>query len=195
MLFTSCNQEAGDCLAEFAGTRFEKRAFFDHSKFKRLGIENGEFLTVASFKNIRCDEIELSKCIFVGGADFLDADIDSKSRDSFRLIKNEFQKNNNIVEYTIYRAKELKQYNGSLTWRKNFSEKTVLFLNMISNRYGLSWLKGVTFTIEVSVVFAVFYWSSLGDRPVEFGWAGIDPFIESMNIVFKFLFSILGCIT
>lgn len=187
-VFLGCNQGHLDCTADFSGSRFEKRAFFDSSRFKVLVLKQVEFREVVSFTGMNCGELKLSKSVFLQYADFLDVKIQTGSRDTFRAIKNEFLRHNNSVEALVYQARELRIYESSITWKRKPKEKAVLFLNKISNDFGTNWVRGLIFTIAFSVFFFIVYTFSLPHFPVKFGWCGWQSFFDAIDISFKYFF-------
>lgn len=187
-IFVGCNQGDFECKGDFSGCRFEKRVFFDSSKFKTLVFKHVEFREVASFNKIQCEQIKLSKNVFLQYADFLDAEIKHGSRDSFRTIKNEFLRHNNGVEALVYQAKELRIYEASIKFNKHPKEKIVLWFYKISNDFGINWVRGIFFTISVSILFYLMYLLTLSNLPFEWGWEGWYSFIQAANETVKYFF-------
>jgi len=187
-IFLGCNHGHLDCTADFSGSRFEKRSFFDSSRFKVLVLKQVEFSEVVSFASMYCGELKLSKTVFLQYADFLDVQIQTGSRDTFRAIKNEFLRHNNSVEALVYQARELRIYENSLTWKQKPKEKIVLFLNKISNDFGTNWVRGLIFTVTFSIFFFIVYTFSLPHFPVKFGWSSWQSFFDAINISLKYFF-------
>ena len=59
-----------------------------------------------------------------------------------------------------YREKEMSSYskelNSQRTWNNIgtwLTDESILFLNTISNKNGLSWLRGITFTLVCAIIF------------------------------------------
>lgn len=185
-IFFGCNTDSKDCIADFSAAKFYKRAFFDNSNFNDLTLKNVEFKEVASFKHINCQSIELSKCIFLQSADFLNATISKASRESFRMIKHELLRNNDLLESTVYQAKELQAHEEVITWKNEPQEKFALWLNKTSNDFGLSWWKAAKFTVGVTALFYVLYLISLGNPPAKFGWDGWKSFLTAIHYSAKY---------
>lgn len=161
---------------DFSGVSFSKRSFFDKAKFKKLVLKNTEFSDVASFNQLKCNELEISRTVFSKGADFLHASIKIANRESFRIIKNEFLKLNNVVEALHFRSKEMKAYEKEVRSRKTGAEFGLLVLNKISNNHGLSWFRGVKFTVCIAVFFYALYLWSLERLPFHWGWVNFESF-------------------
>jgi len=78
-----------------------------------------------------------------------------KDRNTARVLKHESRKiNNHLAALRYYRA-EMAIYSKSLKWYK--SDCWLMFLNRCSNNYGLSWTRGVVFTIGLGLFFYSLY--------------------------------------
>lgn len=189
-IYVSANED-NECIGDFSGAMFYKRVFFDMAKFKSITFKNCEFADVVSFKDIICDDLEISKAVFLKGADFLNASIKNADKETFRIIKNEFLKINNQIESLKYKAKEMYSYERELTFRKNPNEYSLLVLNRISNNYGLSWLQGLKFTISIAIVFYLMYLISLSALPFNWGWKGWHSYFEATGNSIKYFIRFL----
>lgn len=69
------------------------------------------------------------------------------------LLKHQSIKRNNFIDALSYKSKELSLYKKELKDRKHSAEIILLWLNTASNNNGLSWLRGVGFTIFVAILF------------------------------------------
>lgn len=181
-IFIGCNPVHFDCVADFSGCSFEKRAFFDDSRFKTLLLNHVGFKEITSFNALKTHSLTLNKTTFPQSADFLDADILSGSRETFRAIKNEFLKHNNAVESQLYLAKEMRVYEKNITLRSHTKEKIVLWFNKISNDFGTNWLRATLFTFTCGIIFYSLYLLTLANIPVTFGWNGWPNFWQALNI-------------
>lgn len=187
-VFVGVNKDNADCMGDFSGVIFEKRVFFDEGRFKELHFYNAEFKEIASFKGIHCMELEINKSIFFQSADFLGAKITSGSRETFRIIKNEFQRNNNIVEATYYQSRELAAYQKELKFKQDPSEYLALWANSISNAHGRSWLRGFGFTILSGALFYILYLCTLHALPFAWGWRGWSSYWSAVSQTCKYFF-------
>ncbi|WP_419699458.1 hypothetical protein [Mucilaginibacter sp. NFX135] len=78
-----------------------------------------------------------------------------KDSNSARLLKHEARKINNHVAAQHYYRMEMAIYSRSLKWYSG--DRFLLFLNQASNNYGLSWTRGVGFTMISGFVFYAFF--------------------------------------
>jgi|TARA_B110000240_G_scaffold180602_1_gene211731 uncharacterized protein YjbI with pentapeptide repeats len=136
----------------FHGTNFEKNGYFYNSNLSSLDLTHSV----------------IDKSIF-----FLNAKIDSSNRETWRIIKHEFIKNNNKIESLHYYALEMKEFENEkfdypkrsesklllfftdllYIFKKNHkSDKFILFVNRISNGYNMEPFKGVRFTITSTIL-------------------------------------------
>lgn len=118
--------------ANFHGTNFEENAYFYESHIK---------------------ELDLSKSVIDKGVYFLDANIKKANRETYRIIKHEFIKQNNRVEALNYHSKEMYAFLGERLTLKNAWNKILLTLNLISNGFGLWWWLGLIFIMFTGFLF------------------------------------------
>jgi len=73
--------------------------------------------------------------------------------------------------------------------KKNYKrDSIILYLNKITNNYGLSWVKALGFIFYTSIILYVVYILSfifLGNYPFEFGWNGWIEFKQASNFTLK----------
>lgn len=135
-----------------------------NEKHKFTGIINftdANLLGNVVLKNIYLKRFLLTNAVMVGGffTEHLYFKEESDSQTYVRL-KDEALKNNNSIEAMQYREKEMLSYSKELNAQISYdnigtwlTDKSVLFLNTISNKNGLSWLRGIIFTISCAIIF------------------------------------------
>lgn len=185
-LFINCNDSSKDCNANFSGTVFEGKSFFNKSSFNNIVIKNSDFKDMASFKEMVVENIEIERSLFHKGADFSLTKFNNADRETYRTVRSELQKVDNKFEVLFYHAKELEIYRNELTWQRHFGEKAMLTLNKYSNNYGLYWWRGVYFTVFVGIVFYIFYLISLPILPFQWGWVSWNSFLSASNENIKY---------
>ena len=134
----------------------------DKHKFEGLiDFTDANLLGNVVLKNIYLEKFFLTNAVIVGGlfAEHLHFKEDSNSQTYVRL-KDEALKNNNSIKAMQYREKEMSSYSRELNAQRSWdnigawlTDKSVLFLNTISNKNGLSWLRGFWFTILCAILF------------------------------------------
>ena len=162
----------------FSGSTFEKNVLFTYTWFARLGI----------FRGTICKKgIDLSLAIIEGTLSIFDfevTDYDSRhgsfqkmeyeslvhdkgdiptknKRETFRIIRNTFEKNSDYINSLYYKNLELKTYDNLLkqkiglkkeVWSSWFN-RFILWLNSKSNNHGTSFISGIIFTTIVALLF------------------------------------------
>jgi uncharacterized protein YjbI with pentapeptide repeats len=146
--------KAIDGHVEFYGSNFESNAYFYGSEINTL---------------------DLKKSVIDKGLFFLGADINIIKRETARIIKNEFIKQNNKIEALKFHAKEMEAYKLELNENRikkeenySFWDYWILKLNRYSNNYGLSPATGIKFTLLVSLGWFILYFFSLKTYPITF---------------------------
>lgn len=77
-----------------------------------------------------------------------------KIRESFRVIKQAFRSENNNVDALDYHKLEMAALKFELGLQKNKrSERLILFFNNLSNEHGTKWIKGLWFTLGITMIF------------------------------------------
>jgi hypothetical protein len=80
------------------------------------------------------------------------------------IFKNKALQSNDKIGALYYRKLEMDAYTRELFLEpKKCQEKTILILNKISNNHGLSWTRGVGFTIGTALVFYYLYYIAKND--------------------------------
>jgi hypothetical protein len=184
------NEETQECIGDFSGCTFDKKSFFDYSKFKKVIFKNTSFNEIVSFSECDFYEIDFQRTLFQNSTDFSYTKFSKGDRESFRLIKNELQKSGNRVEAIYYQAKELIEYEKNATG----AEKIMLFLNRISNEHGLNWVKGIIFTFITSVIFYSTYIFSLPEKPFKWGYINFAEFSTAISTITKYYFIFLSVV-
>ncbi|MBW1295286.1 hypothetical protein [Aquimarina litoralis] len=124
-----------------------------------------------------------------------DKDIDiqflriSKARKSdieiIRLFKQNFEKSSNTFDFLNAIACEQRILNNSLwkinRWNEQLGDKLLLFLNRISNGYGISWTRGLVFTILISLLGSILLNNLIYDGPYKF----FEPSTNYLEILFS----------
>jgi uncharacterized protein YjbI with pentapeptide repeats len=146
-----------DGFANFHGTNFEKNAYFYSGKI---------------------NELDLTKSVIEKSVYFLDSAIKKANRETWRIIKHEFIRQNNKIESLNYHALEMMEYEKELFGAKeklqfslfrlirdfyqvfkkgNRTNKFVIFINRLSNGFNLLPFRGVAFTLISTLIFYLIF--------------------------------------
>ncbi len=64
-----------------------------------------------------------------------------KKQDTYRILKNVAQQNNDAPQAIVFYAKEMEAYSRTLSWkREEIIDKCILWLNQKTNNFGLNWV-------------------------------------------------------
>ena len=76
-------------------------------------------------------------------------------RESYRIIKQEFLKEGNSIDYLRFKALEMKVYERELVenlFENKSRDRFILWLSKISNKFGQDWLRALGFTLFVAFI-------------------------------------------
>lgn len=155
----------------FKWANFREKANLTHMKvlkgnanFYGASFDQNMYLNDGDFK-----KLELERCV-IDNSYFLDVKIKSAGRETFRIIKNEFLKQNDRIEALKYHAREMNaywlelakkvfKYDAKSFWEylKILGDILILSLNTLSNRFGLSWMIGLIFTFTTTWLMYCWY--------------------------------------
>lgn len=134
----------------------------ENQKFTgEIDFTDANLLGNVVLKNIYLKRFFLTNAVMVGGfyTEHLHFKEESDSQTYVRL-KDEALKNNNSIKAMQYREKEMSSYSKELTLQRSrakfgawLTDESILFLNTISNKNGLSWLRGISFTLVCAIIF------------------------------------------
>lgn len=114
---------------------------------------------------------------------------DSFRRETLRVLKLNAQLQQDTVNYIRFHALEQQAYKIQIKTKKWYDgDRILLFLNTISNNHGLSWGRGVIFSIGVALVFFILNSFFLNNPHWEFGWSNWPDFWRVAGTTIK-LFS------
>ena len=156
---------------------------FQNTTFKKsLDISRANFWCNLSFWDAKIKDTSVLSSIYV--YDSMEYDFDKqkltndqrekaykKLRESMRIVKQSFKKENNNIEALEYNEKEISLYRKELKVReikreeehhilittlkilRKYQDRFILSLNRWSNRYGTSWGRGLFFTLIITLIF------------------------------------------
>lgn len=129
-----------------------------------------------------------------------------KKREIYRQLKYCAEDNKDRIQALTFKSYELDAYQRTLNWKENASDLLMLWLNKLSNNHGLSWIRGVMFTIISCFIFyfifylcqddfmaKYFFWENL----LKYFWLpnGIDDLISFLKSSPNIFTCIMGVIS
>jgi hypothetical protein len=130
------------------------------------------FFTESIIKSVIFLNSLFVKSIFLPTNRFEPENISSNVSSSVWCIKkNQALEKNDKITALYYRKLELISYSKEIRNKRGGGEdRVLLFLNNISNLHGLSWKRGISFTLSSWLfIFTLYYWSLWGNQ-INFDW-------------------------
>ena len=102
---------------------------------------------------------------------------DSFRRETLRTLKLNAQIQQDTINYIKFHSLELQAYKIQIRTKKWYNgDRILLFLNTISNKHGLSWERGVWFSLGIGALFFIPNLFLLNNPYWEFGWTHWSDF-------------------
>lgn len=91
----------------------------------------------------------------------INKDLKHQERIANSQLKKLHEQQGDLLAANDYFANEMNAYNESLSWRLFFWEKLPLVLNRISSNHGQSWIRALSTTLIISVIFYMIFLKSM----------------------------------
>lgn len=121
--------------------------------------------------------------------------VEQNKRETFRVLKRHFLNQKNSIDYLKFSSLEQKTYSSELTKKvitknpdsKSIQDYIILKLNSLSNNHGKSYLRAISFTFIIGLIF--FYFSLIATENFYFSFKdmSLDTFYKSVQYYFHFL--------
>lgn len=129
-----------------------------------------------------------------------------KKREIYRHLKYCAEDNKDRIQALIFKSYELDAHQHTLNWKDNTSDLLMLWFNKLSNNHGLSWIRGVIFTVTTGFVFYyIFYLCqndfcskySFGENLMKYFWLpnGMNDLISFLRSYPNEIIGLLGVIS
>ena len=139
-----------DC--SFETTSFENVSFKENIYFSRLKV--GDNCNI-DFTNIFFKENANFYGIRQKNKTFLEAK-NINNRETARIIKNSFEKQNNIIESNKFYALEMQKREEELNWQKNFSEWLIFKAHKLGSNHSQDWILSILLIINISIFYTYY---------------------------------------
>ncbi|RZV18566.1 pentapeptide repeat-containing protein [Aliarcobacter butzleri] len=165
-------------IIDFSNSKFSDDVDLKHTTFEKI-VNFRE----SNFKK----ELNLEDTIFKSNVNFLELKAKMKNRETARIIKDSFEKQNNIIESNKFYALEMKEREKELEEDiregKNFFEWLVFKIHGLSSNHSQDWTLALFWIINLT-----FFYSYLNIQP------------NDKILVFKIIFSciaisVIACMT
>jgi hypothetical protein len=169
------------------------RVHFTQATFDSIYLSTSRFLDFVSFREAKVNYFFLQDISFEDAVSLECTTVDGGSREAMRFLKDQAQKNNNKIEAIDFYQKEMLALEADLKEQKgNKSERFILFLNKISNNHGVSWLRGISFTLGTAVIFFTLFILFLEKPYYTFEWKGFNAFISVHAATFRYFLDFIN---
>lgn len=148
----------------FYKVKFKEFASFEQVKFGRtdkkceIRFLNNTFEDFSNFRGAKFfSGLNFSTVNLKQDPNFLDTQFYGKDtdRETFRIIKNSFEKTSNYIEANKFFIYEMKRYRRDLEWLKNPTKKFIVSANYCISRFGQSYFQ--PFILLISSMFLYSY--------------------------------------
>lgn len=146
-------------FSDFVG--FEKCQFGLTQEESNPNISTFAYATFLSFVNFRNTAfhsgLDIKNINLKEPPNFLNLKLNSKNtnRETFRIIKNSFDKIGNNIEANKFFVLEMKKYKEELNNTNEYQEKLILFLSEKISDYGQSYLKPILWIVISSIIYTL----------------------------------------
>jgi len=139
-VFTKCTFRNS---INFKYTTFEKLSQFKETTFEQeVNFEDAIIKDKINFLGIKKDDKK--------------SDIKVVNRETARIIKHSFEKQDNIIEANKFYAVEMKKQEGELKWGTDFAEKLIFKFHKISSNHSQDWLLVLLWILNITFVYSAF---------------------------------------
>jgi hypothetical protein len=170
---------------KFFNIEFKSICFFVENSINKLTVEGVRFDDNAIFSNSKIENLSFKNSFFRKETNFLDMRLSKVgNRETARIIKDSFEKQNNIIEANKFYALEMKErekeLEDDLKKGKNFFEWLVFKIHGISSNHSQDWLLSLFWILNIT--FSLF----ITEKSIEAFGLNLVTFIPIITI------SILG---
>jgi len=144
---------------DFVG--FEECSFGDIDDNDTKYLSSFIYATFLSFVNFRNTNfksgLDIKNINLKEPPNFLNTVINptNSNRETFRIIKNSFDKNGNFIEGNKFFVLEMNKYKEELSDKKLSQEKLMLWFNDVISGFGQSYLKPISWIFALSVIYTL----------------------------------------
>lgn len=178
----TCNELS---TISFISTNIANFEIFNSNLSKTIFISNQSII-----EKIRWQSVEWPEDLELYRNSEIDKEInDSFCRETLRILKLNAQTQQDTINYIKFHSLELQAYRLQIKTKKWYDgDRILLFLNTISNNHGLSWERGILFSLGIGALFFIPNLFLLNSPYWEFRWSNWSDFWRVTGTTIK-LFS------
>ncbi|MFA6739987.1 MAG: hypothetical protein WCR78_00735 [Arcobacteraceae bacterium] len=139
---------------KFVNIEFKGTSSFMKNKFKKeLTFQNMRFDDYALFNNSEIEDLFFRNTFFRKESNFLDIKLSKVGdRETARIIKDSFEKQNNIIESNKFYALEMKEREDELSPKKDFFEWIVFKTHGLVSNHSQDWVLVLFWIISLTFI-------------------------------------------
>ncbi|MFW2591316.1 hypothetical protein ACN5PC_05260 [Aliarcobacter butzleri] len=144
---------------DFFNMEFNGTCSFTNNKFKNeLTFNYIIFNDLVIFNNSEIEDLFFQNTFFRKESNFLDIKLSKVgSRETARIIKDSFEKQNNIIEANKFYALEMKEREKELSPKKDFFEWLVFKIHGLSSNHSQDWTLALFWIINLTFFYSYLY--------------------------------------
>ena len=134
----------------------EITSFRDSKFYEEMNFENSKFDDLAIFNNVTVENLLLDNTFFRVEYNFLNMKANLQNRETARIIKDSFEKQNNIIEANRFYALEMQEREKELKFLDNPVEWIIFKTHGLSSEHSQSAYLALLWILNISYIFSVF---------------------------------------
>ena len=139
----------------FTNASFNEKSSFIDTKFKnKTDFSHTTFNKICSFrKSVFTKKLDLTDTVFKDNVNFLNIKTNELNRETARIIKDSFEKQNNIIDANRFYALEMKEMEKELNPLKNIFEWLIFKFHKISSDHSQDWLMSLFWIMNIAFLY------------------------------------------
>ncbi len=141
--------------SSFVNTNFKNISVFTESIFREnVNFKYTTFSKLVLFrKTIFENTLDLEDSVIKEESNFLGMNANMANRETARIIKHSFEKQNNIIEANKFYSLEMRERRKELDAKSSFTEWIVFFLHGLSSNHSQSWFEALFWIITLGTLY------------------------------------------
>ncbi|MCG3680335.1 pentapeptide repeat-containing protein [Aliarcobacter butzleri] len=170
-------------IIDFSNSKFSDDVDLKHTTFEKI-VNFRE----SNFKK----ELNLEDTIFKSNVNFLELKAKMKNRETARIIKDSFEKQNNIIESNKFYALEMKEREKELEEDiregKNFFEWIVFKIHGLSSNHSQDWLLALFWIFIVGFIASYYDFNLIQNSEDKYIHYNLSSIFKTISLIFIILF-------
>jgi hypothetical protein len=175
---------------DFFNIEFNGTCSLSNNKFKNeLTFNYVRFNDLVIFNNSEIEDLFFKNTFFRKETNFLDMTLSKVgSRETARIIKDSFEKQNNIIEANKFYALEMKEREKELSPKKDFFEWLVFKIHGISSNHSQDWTLALFWIFIVGFIASYYDFNLIQNSKAEYIHYNLSSIFKTIGLIFIILF-------